>query len=151
MLCVSMFRNEIILFFEENGFVIDKTSNYSQKQLGEDVSIDVDLFGEYYILWLTKSNMENRYGKRKENKAYVSITLPARKIKETILRLCENYKLLLPYFDISNPTRFSVLDSSHNSKFNKTISFISEDGKIIIECKDEVSVFETNNSESNKS
>lgn len=151
MLCVSMLSNEIILFFEENGFVIDKTSNSSQKQLGEDVSIDVDLFGEYYILWLTKSNMENRYGKRKENKAYVSITLPARKIKETILKLCENYKLILPYFNISNPTHFSVLDSSHNSKCNKPISFISEDGKIIIECKDEVSVFETNNSESNKS
>lgn len=151
MLCVSMLPNEIILFFEENGFVIDKTSNFSKKQLSEDVSIGADLFGEYCILWFTRSNMENRYGKRKENKAYISITLPARKIKKEFLRLCENYKLLLPYFDISNPTRFSVLDSSRDSKFNKAISFISEDGKIIIECKDEVSVFETNNSESNKS
>jgi len=132
---IARYKEQAILFFEENGFV----SNYYsiEKKLSADICVDIFIKNKQEVnIWFTRKNMENANGFRETNKAYVHFTLPCN--KELILKICNSYESFSNLFDIKQIIRFRYTKTIKGNKAK--IIFMNEDDKIIINCDNDIEV-----------
>lgn len=133
----ARYKEQAILFFEENGFV----SNYYslEKKLSADICVDIFIKNKSEVnIWVTRKNMENVNGFRQTNKAYVHFTLPCN--KELILKICNSYESLISLFNIKEVIRFRYIKATQENKTKDV--FMNEDGTTIINCDKDIEIID---------
>lgn len=132
---IARYKEQAILFFEENGFV----SNYYsiEKKLSADICVDIFIKNKQEVnIWFTRKNMENANGFRETNRAYVHFILPCK--KELILKICNSYESLISLFNIKEVIRFRYTKVIQENK--TTDVFMNEDGTTIINCDKDIEI-----------
>ena len=132
----ARYKEQAILFFEENGFVFNGSFNL-EKKLSSEIDVDLHIKNKSEVnIWFIRKNMENANGFRETNKAYVHFTLPYN--NELILKICNSYESFSNLFDIKQIIRFRYIKTIQENKAK--IIFMNEDDKIIINCDNDIEV-----------
>lgn len=133
---IARYKEQAILFFEENGFVSNGSFNL-EKKLSREIDVDIYIKNKLEVnVWFVRKNMENANGFRETNRAYVHFILPCK--KELILKICNSYESLISLFNIKEVIRFRYTKVIQENK--TTDVFMNEDGTTIINCDKDIEI-----------